>query len=183
MQFCIHFTAGCGPGVEEANMQKPQVAKWTKNSPGVSLIQAFYFKPRGGFSFHFAADWPKEKPGLFVALWKMEGLVGAHSGFFPSTAGSHYGQRPLKLIISTYRIVVVQNWYSFFLNPGLFIRWLWFAFIPFSSSSEHQPSSTLFLPLPRSAPVPLSWGLCGTPFERLTPNSGCVWLFKLENEM
>lgn len=45
-------------------------------------MQAFYLKPWGDFLFIFAAYWPKETPGLFVALWKMEGLVGAHSGSY-----------------------------------------------------------------------------------------------------
>lgn len=33
------------------------------------------------------------------------------------------------------------------------------------------------------APAILAWGLCGMPFDSLTPNGGSVRLFKLENEM
>lgn len=37
--------------------------------------------------------------------------------------------------------------------------------------------------LPHWAPVPPSRVLCGTPIDRPTPSCGCVWLFKLENQM
>lgn len=40
--------------------------------------------------------------------------MGAHFGFSPSTAGSHYGHRPAKLLISTYCIVAIIDTLFFF---------------------------------------------------------------------
>lgn len=116
-------------------------------------FRPFISKPWEDFSFHFASGWPGGKPGLFVAPRKMEDLVGAHSGYFPSTAGSHYGHRPLKLIISTYciRSCLELIFLFFFSNVGLVKTWLWFACISFRSWFEWRTSFALFLLLPRSS--------------------------------
>lgn len=84
--------------------------KVPKTSPGVSLIQAFYFKAMGGFFFSFCYRLTKRDAGAICSSMKDGGLSGGAICFFsPSTAGSHCGHRSLKLIISTYGIVAVYN--------------------------------------------------------------------------
>lgn len=51
-----------------------------KTLPVLVWFRPFISNRREDFSIHFVAGWPNEK--LLVALWKMEGLVGVHSGFF-----------------------------------------------------------------------------------------------------
>lgn len=130
MQFCIHFTAGCGPRVEEANMQKLQVAKWTKNSPGVSLIQAFYFKLRGGFFFHFFHFFfffcwqTKGEAEAVCSSVKDGGLGGGALWFFPSTAGSHYGHHLFSLLFKNLqKLEPFTNNIAFLWNIVLSVRW------------------------------------------------------------
>lgn len=102
--------------------------------------------------------------------------MGARSGFFPSTAGSRYGQRPLKLIISPNQICVLffleKQKLIFFFFPSVYNKSMILLFflkqvVKAAKPLWHYSYSSL-------APAILSWGLCGMPFDRLTPNGGCV---------
>lgn len=105
--------------------------------------------------------------------------MGARSGFFPSTAGSHYGQRPLKLIISSNQICVLcflkkqkLIFFFFFIFPSVYNKSMILFFFLKQVVKAAKPlwhySYSSF------APAILSWGLCGMPFDRLTPNRGSV---------